>query len=42
LSQEYICINTLHKGDNDDDDDNNTLKFYRYVKYRHKGKAFPV
>ena len=21
LSQEYICINTLHKGDNDDDDD---------------------
>jgi len=21
LSQEYICINTLYKGDNDDDDD---------------------
>jgi len=23
LSQEYIYINTLHKGDDDDDDDNN-------------------
>jgi hypothetical protein len=23
LFQEYICINTLHKGDNDDDDDDN-------------------
>jgi hypothetical protein len=23
LSQEYMCINTLHTGDSDDDDDDN-------------------
>jgi hypothetical protein len=26
-----ICINTLHKGDNDDDDDNNNNKFNQYL-----------
>jgi hypothetical protein len=30
-----ICINTLHKGDNDDDDDdddnNNSIKFKEYL-----------